>query len=117
MLLLNILPAPIAERLKEGDEVIADAHGDVTILFADIVEFTKLAAERGPEQLVTLLSAVFSNFDRLTTQYGLEKIKTVGDAYMVAAGLPDPRPDHADQRKKLLEPRHAQRSPRVRRGR
>lgn len=96
MLLLNILPAPIAERLKEGDEVIADAHGDVTILFADIVEFTKLAAERGPEQLVTLLNAVFSSFDRLTTQYGLEKIKTVGDAYMVAAGLPDPRPDHAE---------------------
>lgn len=94
--MLNILPAPIAERLKEGDEVIADAHGDVTILFADIVEFTKLAAERGPEQLVTLLSAVFSNFDRLTTQYGLEKIKTVGDAYMVAAGLPNPRPDHAE---------------------
>ena len=96
MLLLNILPAPIAERLKEGDEVIADAHGEVTILFADIVEFTKLAAERGPEQLVTLLNAVFSSFDRLTAQYGLEKFKTVGDAYMVAAGLPEPRPDHAE---------------------
>ncbi len=95
-LLLNILPAPIAERLKEGHEVIADAHGEVTILFADIVNFTALAAQRGPEQLVILLNAVFSAFDQLTERYGLEKIKTVGDAYMVAAGLPDPRPDHAE---------------------
>ncbi len=95
-LLLNILPAPIAERLKEGDEVIADAHRDVTILFADIVGFTKLAEEKGAEQLVVLLNAVFSSFDRLTAQYGLEKIKTVGDAYMVAAGAPEPRPDHIE---------------------
>ena len=95
-LLLNILPASIAERLKEGSEIIVDAHSDVTILFADIVDFTKLAAQRGPEQLVVLLNAVFSAFDHLSDRYGLEKIKTVGDAYMVAAGLPDPRPDHAE---------------------
>lgn len=95
-LLLNILPAAIAERLKEGSEIIADAHGEVTILFADIVEFTKLAAQRGPEELVVLLNTVFSAFDHLTDTYGLEKIKTVGDAYMVAAGLPDPRADHAE---------------------
>ena len=95
-LLLNILPAAIAERLKEGAQVIADAHADVTILFADIVDFTKLAEQRAPEQLVALLNAVFSGFDRLTERYGLEKIKTVGDAYMVAAGLPQARPDHAE---------------------
>lgn len=94
-LLLNILPGPIAERLKRGDEVIADAHQEVTILFADIVGFTKLAAESGPQQLVVLLNALFSSFDHLTAHYGLEKIKTIGDAYLVAAGLPAPRPDHA----------------------
>ncbi|MDP6342585.1 MAG: adenylate/guanylate cyclase domain-containing protein [Alphaproteobacteria bacterium] len=95
-LLLNILPAPIAERLKEGDEVIANANDDVTILFADIVGFTEMAAQRDPEQLVVLLNGVFSAFDHLTARYGLEKIKTIGDAYMVAAGLPEPRPDHAE---------------------
>ena len=95
-LLLNILTAAIAERLKEGDEVIADAHREVTILFADIVDFTGLASRMGAEQLVVLLNAVFSSFDRLTAQHGLEKIKTVGDAYIVAAGLPEPRPDHAE---------------------
>lgn len=107
-LLLNILPAPIAERLKEGHEVIADAHGEVTILFADIVGFTKLAEQRGPEQLVVLLNAIFSAFDRLTERYGLEKIKTVGDAYMVAAGLPEAREDHAAATAELaLEMRRA----------
>jgi adenylate cyclase len=95
-LLLNILPAAIAERLKEGHEVIADAHSEVTILFADIVGFTELATQKGPEELVVLLNEIFSAFDHLTDKYGLEKIKTVGDAYMVAAGLPDPRSDHAE---------------------
>lgn len=95
-LLLNILPGPIAERLKKGHEVIADAHAEVTILFADIVGFTRLAERKSPEKLVALLNAVFSSFDRLTERYGLEKIKTIGDAYMVAAGLPEPRPDHAE---------------------
>jgi len=95
-LLLNILPATIAERLKEGDEVIADAHAQITILFADIVGFTKLAAQSDAEQLVILLNALFSAFDHLTERYGAEKIKTIGDAYMVAVGLPEPRVDHAE---------------------
>ncbi len=95
-LLLNILPTTIAERLKEGDEVIADAHAQITILFADIVGFTKLAAQSDAEQLVILLNALFSAFDHLTERYGAEKIKTIGDAYMVAVGLPEPRVDHAE---------------------
>ncbi len=95
-LLLNILPMPIAERLKQGQEVIADAYVEVTVLFADIVNFTGLAAQRSPEELVILLNSVVTAFDRLTEQRGLEKVKTIGDAYMVAAGLPEPRPDHAE---------------------
>ncbi len=93
--MLNILPAPIAERLKAGQEIIADAHENVSILFADIVGFTELAAEKSPEQVVTLLNAVLSAFDSLTQKHGLEKVKTIGDAYMVAAGLPKARSDHA----------------------
>lgn len=95
-LLLNILPAPIAERLKEGEEVIADGFSDVTILFADLVGFTKLSARTTPQELVALLNKVFSAFDRLTQRHGLEKIKTIGDAYMVVGGLPDPQPNHAE---------------------
>jgi len=95
-LLLNILPAPIAERLKEREETIADAFPEVTILFADIVDFTPLSARTSPQDLVQLLNRVFSAFDRLTERYGLEKIKTIGDAYMVAGGLPEPRADHVD---------------------
>ena len=94
-LLLNILPEPIAERLKVGEEVIADEFSEVTILFADIVGFTTLAARIAPQELVVLLNKVFSAFDRLTRRYGLEKIKTIGDAYMVVGGLPEPRGDHA----------------------
>ena len=95
-LLLNILPGPIAERLKQGQEVIADRFSEVTILFADIVDFTKLSARVTPEELVRMLNAVFSAFDRLSDRHGLEKIKTIGDAYMVVGGLPEPRPDHAE---------------------
>jgi len=96
-LLLNILPAAIADRLKEGkDETIADDFAEVTILFADIVDFTRLSARTTPRALVTLLNSVFSAFDRLTEQHRLEKIKTIGDAYMVVAGLPVARPDHAE---------------------
>jgi len=95
-LLLNILPAAIAERLKAGDKIIAGAHQEVTILFADIVGFTKLAAQSDAEQLVMLLNGLFSAFDHLTERHGLEKIKTIGDAYMVAGGLPEARPDHAE---------------------
>ncbi len=93
-LLLNILPEPIAQRLKAGEAVIADEYSEVTILFADIVDFTKLAARTKPQELVNLLNKVFSAFDRLTRRHGLEKIKTIGDAYMVVGGLPVSQTDH-----------------------
>ena len=95
-LLLNVLPETIARRLKEGDSAISDGFTEVTILFADIVDFTALSSQMSPTQLVILLNQIFSAFDRLTEQLGLEKIKTIGDAYMVASGLPTPRPDHAE---------------------
>ncbi len=95
-LLLNILPRPIAERLKEGEETIADGFADVTIMFADIVDFTRLSARTTPQELVMLLNKVFSAFDRLAQSHGLEKIKTIGDAYMVVGGLPKPKANHAD---------------------
>ncbi len=95
-LLLNVLPAPIAARLKAGEEVIADAFPDVTVLFADLVDFTRRSQRIAPEQVVATLNELFSAFDRLAQQQGLEKIKTIGDAYMVAGGLPTPRPDHAE---------------------
>ncbi len=94
-LLLNILPAPIAERLKQGQGTIADSFGDVTVLFADLVGFTDLASSMPPTELVVLLNEIFSTFDHLAEQHGLEKIKTIGDAYVVVGGLPTPRPDHA----------------------
>jgi class 3 adenylate cyclase len=94
-LLLNVLPAPIAARLKQTDGVIADAFGEVTVLFADLVDFTRRSERVAPEQVVQALNDLFSVFDQLAQQRGLEKIKTIGDAYMVAGGLPDPRPDHA----------------------
>jgi class 3 adenylate cyclase len=93
-LLLNILPAPIARQLRDGRTTIAESQSDVTILFADIVGFTPLAEGMGPGALVDLLNDVFSAFDDLADSAGLEKIKTVGDAYMVAGGIPTPRPDH-----------------------
>jgi adenylate cyclase len=95
-LLLNVLPKSIAERLKREPGVIADAHDEVTVLFADVVDFTPLAARTEPARVVGLLDEVFSAFDALAARHGLEKIKTIGDAYMVAAGLPEPRPDHAE---------------------
>jgi class 3 adenylate cyclase len=95
-LLLNVLPAPIATRLKAGEEVIADAFPDVTVLFADLVDFTRRSQRTGPAQVVATLNDLFSAFDQLAQRHGLEKIKTIGDAYMVAGGLPDPRPDHAE---------------------
>jgi class 3 adenylate cyclase len=94
-LLLNILPQPVAERLKQGQQVIADDFPAVTVLFADIVDFTSLAARMPAQDVVALLNAVFSRFDWLAERHGLEKIKTIGDAYMVAGGLPTVRPDHA----------------------
>lgn len=95
-LLLNILPKPIADRLKQGQNVIADSFPEVTVLFADIVGFTHLSDLVSPTVLVELLNDIFSAFDRLVEQYDLEKIKTIGDSYMVAGGLPLPRADHAE---------------------
>ena len=86
-LLLNILPGPIADRLKEQHATIADGFADVTVMFADIINFTQLSEEMPPKFMVTMLNEVFSHFDRLAEQRGLEKIKTIGDAYMVAGGL------------------------------
>ena len=95
-LLLNILPREIAERLKNESGIIADRFEGVTILFADMVDFTPMSAEMEPEEMVGLLNEVFSHFDSLVEKHDLEKIKTVGDAYMVAAGVPRPRRDHAE---------------------
>jgi class 3 adenylate cyclase len=96
-LLLNILPRPIAIRLKKEQATIADSFDEVTVLFADIVDFTTMsAAAESPVAVVDKLNEVFSEFDTLAAKYGLEKIKTIGDAYMVAAGLPQPRPDHVE---------------------
>jgi class 3 adenylate cyclase len=94
-LLRNLLPTSIAERLKQRQGLIADALPQVTVLFADIADFTPHAERSPPEATVALLNELFSQFDALTKARGLEKIKTIGDAYMVAGGLPDPRPDHA----------------------
>jgi len=94
-LLLNILPEAIANRLKQDSSVIAESFGEVSILFADLVGFTALSARLQPIELVNLLNEIFSTFDQLAEKFSLEKIKTIGDAYMVAAGLPLPRSDHA----------------------
>jgi adenylate cyclase len=95
-LLLNILPASIARRLKLGGGTIADGFTGVTVLFADIVGFTRLATRLPPERIVAMLNDLFCQFDDLAGALGLEKIKTIGDCYMIAGGLPEPRPDHAD---------------------
>ena len=95
-LLLNILPRPIAQRLKEDQSVIADHYQSTTVLFTDIVGFTELSENLTPSELVQFLNQIFSTFDSLVEKYRLEKIKTVGDAYMVAGGFPEPRPDHVD---------------------
>jgi class 3 adenylate cyclase len=96
LLLLNILPRPIAERLKQGEGIIADSFSEVTVLFADIVSFTAFSAHMLPTELIVLLNEIFSAFDQLAKHHGLEKIKTVGDTYMVVGGLPIPRQDHAE---------------------
>ncbi len=95
-LLLNILPDVIAEKLKYSPaQVVAEDHANTSILFADIVEFTPLSADLGPSEVVDLLNSVFSYLDGLTDTYGVEKIKTIGDCYMVAAGVPTEQADHA----------------------
>jgi class 3 adenylate cyclase len=88
-LLLNILPGPVAERLKQENGTIADGFADVTVMFADIVNFTTIAEGMSPNQIFAMLNKVFSSFDALAEKHGLEKIKTIGDAYMVAGGLDD----------------------------
>ena len=94
-LLLNILPRSIADRLKDDNATIADQFDAASILFADVVDFTPLSERLSASEVVGILDHLFSHFDVLADRYGLEKIKTIGDAYMVAAGVPTPRPDHA----------------------
>jgi len=94
-LLLNVLPKPIADRLKKHSSTIADNFAEVTVMFIDIVGFTALSARISPAKMVEILNQIFSEFDLLAELYDLEKIKTIGDAYMVAGGLPIPRSDHA----------------------
>jgi guanylate cyclase len=94
-LLLNILPREIATILKNENRVIADQFESASILFADVVNFTPMSASMTPAELVELLNEVYSHFDTLVEKYDLEKIKTIGDCYMVAAGVPRRRPDHA----------------------
>ena len=95
-LLLNILPAAIAQQLKQEERTIADSFPEVTVMFADIVGFTELAAQTPAIELVEILNVIFSEFDQLTDEHGLEKIKTIGDAYMVVGGLPAAKPNHAE---------------------
>jgi guanylate cyclase len=95
-LLLNILPPPIADRLKAGDQTIADGYAEATILFADLVGFTRLSTTVAPDKLVVMLNQLFSRFDQLSARFGVEKIKTIGDAYMACAGVPVGRRDHAE---------------------
>jgi len=94
-LMLNILPRPIADRLKRGEKNISGSYPDVTILFSDLVGFTKMSSKTTATELVKLLNDLFTRFDIRAEALGLEKIKTIGDAYMAVGGLPIPRPDHA----------------------
>ena len=94
-LLLNVLPSVIAQRLRDGETTIADEFPEVSVMFADLVNFTELAEELGPHELVRLLNDIFALLDRRLEEWGLEKIKTIGDCYMVVAGIPEPVADHA----------------------
>jgi adenylate cyclase len=100
-LLLNILPAPIAQRLKSGADLIADGFSEVTVLFADIVGFTQMAATMSAEALVELLNDLFTRFDLAAVELGIEKIKTIGDAYMAVCGLSDYYSDHVERMMKM----------------
>jgi class 3 adenylate cyclase len=94
-LLLNVLPAEVASELKETGATKTRGFSSISVLFADIVGFTPMSADMEPHEMVVLLNEVFSHFDALAVQYGCEKIRTIGDAYMVAAGVPTAREDHA----------------------
>ncbi|MBB5535971.1 adenylate/guanylate cyclase domain-containing protein [Rhizobium giardinii] len=96
-LLLNVLPAPIANRLRAGEAGIADGFAEVTVAFADLVGFTALTSEMPPHEVVTLLNGLFTRFDVAATDLGIEKIKTVGDAYMAVCGLPEPVANHTER--------------------
>jgi class 3 adenylate cyclase len=95
-LLLNVLPEQIAERLKQGEQPIADHFDEASVIFIDVVDFTKLSAKSTPQKMVNMLNDVFTHFDKIAEKYGLEKIKTIGDCYMAAAGIPIHRSDHAE---------------------
>lgn len=99
--LLNVLPSSIAQRLKNQQGLIADGYADVTVMFADLVNFTQLTESLSPEQMVALLNTIFSKFDELSEKYGVEKIKTIGDAYMVVGGLSHERADYTGDIAKL----------------
>jgi class 3 adenylate cyclase len=94
-LLLNVLPATVSKRLRQGENPIADDFESVTIVFADIVGFTAMASQLTADEVISMLSRLFNTFDDLVFERGLEKIKTIGDSYMAVGGLPDPLPDHA----------------------
>ena len=94
-MLLNVLPEAIANRLRHGETTIADSFSEVTVLFADLVGFTNLSSARKPQEIVAMLNDLFTRFDDSARRVGVEKIKTIGDAYMAVAGLPTPYPDHA----------------------
>jgi class 3 adenylate cyclase len=97
-LLLNILPKSIAERLKKGENIISDYFSEASVLFADIAGFTKMSSKMSSqEKLVDILNEIFTNFDRVVSKYGLEKIKTIGDCYMLAGGIPVPSEDHLER--------------------
>ena len=96
-LLLNILPEPIAHRLREGEAIIADRFEDVTLMFADIVDFTRMSSRMSPSELVAVLNDVFTVFDDLVAEHGLEKVKTIGDSYMVVGGIPAWSEDHVER--------------------
>jgi class 3 adenylate cyclase len=100
-LLLNVLPKSIADKLRGNISSFAEFYPEVTVLFADIVSFTELSSHKGPDELVGILNELFSEFDALVEEQGLEKIKTIGDAYMAVAGIPIPRTDHAQAGAKL----------------
>src|SRR4030095_3054278 len=112
-LLLNVLPAPIATRLKQHEDVIADRFPDVTVLFADLVDFTRRSQHSRPQEVVQVLDELFSTFDQLTRRHGLEKIKTIGDAYMVAGGLPEPMAGHAQAAAHLAPATQVEAAPRT----
>jgi adenylate cyclase len=100
-LLLNVLPKEIADILKENDQTIADHFDEASILFADLVGFTPLTESMAPEEMIGLLNEIYSHFDNLVDKYGLEKIRTIGDNYMVASGVPKLKRDHAQAAAKM----------------